>query len=251
MPFIGLGLHILVAIYFAIHAVRTGRELYWLLILFMFPLLGSIVYLFAVYLPSTRIEHTVRKTVSAAARSLDPGRELREAKQAFDLTPTAQNQMRLAAALLQAGITDKAAELYEACLRGPFATDPEIRLNAAQARLSCGHGAAAIELLEATRAETPAYRPEQVALTLGRAYAEAGRNADAETEYHAAVTRYGSVEARVEYALWALQAGKQDAASEQYGEITKAMRHWSKHARALNKPLIYRLETAFASARRA
>ena len=43
MPIFGLGLHILIAIFFAIHAIRTGREMYWLLILFMFPLLGSIV----------------------------------------------------------------------------------------------------------------------------------------------------------------------------------------------------------------
>mgnify|MGYP002140441361 CR=1 FL=1 len=46
----GVGLHILAAIFFAIHAVRRGRELYWLLILFMFPLFGSVVYFFAIYL---------------------------------------------------------------------------------------------------------------------------------------------------------------------------------------------------------
>ena len=34
----GIGLHVLVAIFFAVHAVKRGRELYWLLILFMFPL---------------------------------------------------------------------------------------------------------------------------------------------------------------------------------------------------------------------
>ena len=51
MPFLGLGLHILVALFFAVHAVRTGRQMYWLLILFSFPLLGSLVYFAAVFLP--------------------------------------------------------------------------------------------------------------------------------------------------------------------------------------------------------
>ena len=126
MPFIGLGLHVLVALFFAVHALRSGQQIYWLIILFSFPLLGSIVYFLAIYLPNSRLEHGARKVVSAAARSLDPSRELREARAAFDYTPTAQNQMRLALAQLEAGAADEASNNYEACLRGPFASDLEI-----------------------------------------------------------------------------------------------------------------------------
>ncbi|UUZ49232.1 hypothetical protein LP420_01965 [Massilia sp. B-10] len=56
-----MGLHILVALFFAIHAIRNGREMYWLLILFSFPLLGSVVYFFAIYMPTTRLEHNIGK----------------------------------------------------------------------------------------------------------------------------------------------------------------------------------------------
>lgn len=245
MPFFGIGLHVLVAIYFAIHVVRTGREMYWLLILFMFPLLGSVVYFFAVYLPDSRLQHTVKKTVSAAAKSLDPGRELREARQAYDLTPTAQNQMRLAAALLEAGETAQAAENYEACLHGPFASDPEIRLGAAKARLHNGQSAAAIELLDAIRKETPDFRQEQVSLLLALSYAHSGRAQEAQAEFHFAVTRFGSVETRAEYALWALSSGDTATAQAQYKEVALAMKHWPKYTRDLNKPLVARLEAAF------
>lgn len=249
MPFIGIGLHILVALFFAVHAVRTGREIYWLLILFMFPLLGSIVYFIAVYLPDTRLQHTVRKTVSAATKSLDPGRDLREAQHAYDLTPTAQNQMRLAAALLEAGATAQAAEHYESCLKGPFATDPEIRLGAANARLQSGHSAAAIELLEAIRAENSDYRAEQVSLLLAQAYGHAGRTQDAKAEFTSAIARFGSFEVRAEYALWALSAGDRDSAKAQYREIAHSIKHWTKHTHSLNKPIVSRLEAAFANAR--
>ena len=96
MPFAGLGLHILVALFFAVHAVRSGQQMYWLIILFSFPLLGSLVYFLAIYLPDSRLQHGARKVVASAAKALDPTRELREARAAFDYTPTAQNQMRLA-----------------------------------------------------------------------------------------------------------------------------------------------------------
>jgi len=109
MPFIGLGVHILVALFFAVHAVRHRQQMYWLLILFSFPLLGSVVYFFAIFLPNSRLEHGARKVVAAAGKALDPGRELREARVAFDFTPTAQNQMRLAFAQLEAGEAAEAA----------------------------------------------------------------------------------------------------------------------------------------------
>ena len=72
MPIFGIGLHILIAIFFAIHAIRTGRELYWLVILFMFPLLGSIVYFAAVFLPS-RACSAVRARPARDPEEPDPG----------------------------------------------------------------------------------------------------------------------------------------------------------------------------------
>ena len=250
MPFIGMGLHFLVALFFAVHAVRTGREMYWLLILFMFPLLGSIVYCFAIYLPSTRLQHTVQKTMTAAVKTLDPGRELREAQHAFDLTPTAQNQMRLANALLESGATAQAVERYEACLKGPFSRDPEVRLGAARAWLQYAQATPAIEVLEAVRKETPDYRAEQVALLLAQAYALAGRTDEARAEYSAAVARFGSIEVRAEFAIWALSIGDNDSAIAQQREIEQSTKYWNKHTRSLNKPLLSRLEKAFATARK-
>ena len=54
MPYIGIGLHVLAAIYFAVHAIRSGQSLYWLILLFSFPLLGSVVYFLAIYFPEVR-----------------------------------------------------------------------------------------------------------------------------------------------------------------------------------------------------
>ena len=103
MEIFGIGLNILVALFFAVHVVRNGQPLYWLLILFIFPLLGSLVYFFAIYLPNSRLPQGARKVASVAVQVFDPHRELREARAAYDYTPTAQNQMRLASAQLEAG----------------------------------------------------------------------------------------------------------------------------------------------------
>jgi len=201
MPILGLGLHLIVAIFFAVHAVRTGRPMYWLLILFSFPLLGSIVYFAAVFLPHSRLERQARLAGHALQKKLDPGRDVREAREAFDLTPTAHNQMRLAAALLDANQTAEAVTQYEACLHGPFAGDPEVILGAARAKAAHGQPEAAIALLEPLQAKQPGYRPEEVGLALGRAYAAADRRLEAGAQFTAVAERSGSVEARGELAL--------------------------------------------------
>ena len=133
MPIAGLGLHLILALLCAVHAVRSGQPLYWLFILFAFPVLGSLVYLFAVYLPSSRLERNAFKAVSVAAKALDPGKDVRLARAEFDEVPTAQNQMRLAAALLEAGEAQESATVYEGALKGPFASDPDLRYGAARA----------------------------------------------------------------------------------------------------------------------
>lgn len=249
MPIAGLGLHILVAIFFAVHAVRNGRELYWLLILFSFPLIGSLVYFFAIFLPQSRMDRKVRKAGAVITRVLDPGRELREAREAFDLAPTAHNQMRLASALFEAGKVPEAVDQYSACLQGPFAKDPEIGIGAARARLANQQPQPAIEALLSVIANNPTFRPEQTGLLLAGAYQAAGRDADAGGQYQAMAQRFDSVEAHAEYALWAIDHGDQATAAAQVEQVSRLRKHLTKHTLALHQDLLRRLDSASAALR--
>lgn len=251
MPIAGLGLHILIALFFAVHAMRSGQDKYWLMILFMFPGLGSIVYFFAVYMPQSRLERSIGKAGKAVLKSLDPGRDLREAQDAFELTPTAHNQIRLAQALLDAGQPAKAVEQFEACLRGPFSKDPEIAFGAAQAKLANAQPQDAVEMLLALRASHPGFRLEQHGLALAKAYAAAGRHDEAATEFADVVARFSALEARVEYALWAIGQGNRIVADSQIKEVAHTRKHLSKDARAMNHELFKRLDAAVAQRDRA
>ena len=247
MPIFGVGLHIIVAIFFAVHAIRSGRELYWLLILFMFPLLGSVVYFFAIFLPefksTYRVQKNFNKVANVAINSLDPGRELREAKAAFDFTPTAQNQWRYADALLAADKVAEAVQQFELCLQGPFANDLEIQYAAANAQLRFNQPEKALQLLLAIRASNSSFRAEAVTLMLAQLYARQGKNADAKEEFEHAVARFGSVEARAEYAIWAAQQGDMETANYLFNELEQLKKHWNKSSYNQYNPLISRLET--------
>ncbi|MGA0613090.1 tetratricopeptide repeat protein [Caldimonas sp. KR1-144] len=250
MPFAGLGLHILLALFCAVHVVRTGQQLYWLFILFAFPLLGSLVYFLAVYLPNSRLERGAIKAVSAAAKALDPGKEVRIARANFDETPTAQNQMRLAAALLEAGEPQEAATLYEGALKGPFASDPDLRFGAARAFVECQRYQEALGHLEELRRTRPDYRPDGVSLLIARSYAGTSRSAQAREEFERAVEKFGTFEARAEYAIWALAIGDAATAARLQTEIDKITSRWNAMNRQLNDDAFRRLKAAQALASR-
>jgi hypothetical protein len=249
MPFFGLGLHILIAVYFAVHAVRTGQQMYWLLILFSFPLLGSVVYFFSIYMQASGLDHSARKAVNVAARTLDPGRELREARAAFDYTPTAQNQMRLAQALLEAGDAAEAASNYEACLKGPFSTDLEIKFGAARAYFESGRFDRALVHLNDLAVADAGFRAEPVSLLKARTLAGLGQGAEARAEFEAALHRFGSFDTRAEYLIWALGQGDLALAGRLQQEVDQATKRWNRRVRELNMPLLKRLEAAANAAR--
>lgn len=244
MPIVGFGLYFALAIFCAVHVVRTGQPLYWLMILFAFPIVGSLVYFVAVYLPNSRLQRNALKAVSAAAKAIDPQREVRAAQAAFEETPTAQNQMRLAAALLDVGDAPAAARAYEACMAGPFARDPEIRLGAARACVECQRHADALRHLEPLRREQPDFRPEQVALLLARSLAGTSRNAEARAEFAEAESRFGTFEAKAEYAIWAYAIGDRVTSARLQAELDKIAARWSPLTRELNEPSLRRLQAA-------
>lgn len=248
MPIFGISLHIIVAIFFAIHAIRSGRELYWLLILFMFPLLGSVVYFFAIFLPEFKSTYHVQKglykAANVAVNAIDPGRELRDAKAAYDLTPTAQNQWRYADALLAANKVAEAVAQFELCLQGPFANDLEIQFAAANAQLRFNQLEKALQLLLAIRQSNPNFRTEAVTLMLAKIHSQQGHTQMAKEEYEHAVARFGSVEARAEYAIFAAQHGDIDTSRHLHAELEQLKRHWNKSSRDQYLSLLNRVENA-------
>lgn len=250
MPIVGFGLYFVLAVFCAIHAVRTGQPLYWLFILFAFPLLGSLVYFVAIYLPNSRLQRNAVKAVSAAAKAIDPQRDVRNARAAFEETPTAQNQMRLAAALLDAGDATGAAQNYETCLAGHFANDPEIRYGAGRAYVECQRYAEALRYLEPLRRDRPDYRSEAVALLIARALAGSSRTAEARAEFAEAESRFGTFEAKAEYAIWAYAIGDRVTSARLQAELEKIASRWNPLARELNDPSVRRLQAARQIAQR-
>ncbi|AWH53532.1 hypothetical protein C1924_10240 [Stenotrophomonas sp. ESTM1D_MKCIP4_1] len=243
MPYLGIGLHFIAAIYFAVHAIRSGQSLYWLLLLFSFPLLGSVVYFVAIYLPEARHSRGARQVVHSAKQFIDPGKDVRTARAELARTPTVQNRVRLGMELLASGQAEEARTLFEQAASSPLGDDPYILTGLARARLESGHAALAAEALDGLFARHPEVRrkPEQ---TLLYAQALAATHATGtEAAFERAVECGNDAAARCLYAEWLLaQPGAADREKSRsvFASILDDAQHWSRHTRSHNAPWLDR-----------
>lgn len=238
MHILGLGLHIIIAVIFAIHALRTGREMYWLFILFMFPLLGSIVYAAVVFVPEMRQSRGARRVVRKVRETLDPGRELREARDAFDLSPTVQNRLRLADALLADNKPAEAVPLYSACLNGLYQNDADITIRHARALLESDQPEAAKAALEVLIASQPDLRSPEGHLLYARAVAGCGDRERARHEFDTLIEYSAAFEVRARYAELLAEWGDADAAQKLSRDALRHVDRLSRHSAELNAPWI-------------
>jgi hypothetical protein len=250
MPIFGISLHVIVALFFAVHAVRTQQNMYWLLILFLFPGIGSAVYLFAIYLPALRQSRGARAATRAISQFVDPNRAVREARTDFDGAPTVAHRMRLAAALLDAGNAAEALTHYQTAASGPFSSDPALLQGMARAQFATGDASATRATLERLYAAHPICREQpEPALLYARALAAIGAP-DVRAAFEIALASARDAEPRCLYADWlADQPNEADRlrARELYGEIVQDARHWPRHAREHNREWLQRAQSALSA----
>ncbi len=231
------GLSLLFSILLCVHVVRTGREMYWLLIILMFQPIGGIVYGVAILLPAFLGGSTARKLSHAARETLDPGRTYREAKQRCDDSPTVQNQMRLAAAAAVMGRHDEAEVLYGEAAQGVHQDDPALLLGRANALIELGRFSESLVLLERIdKSGEKGGRTPQTALALGRAHEGLGEAAQADAAYEWASGRLPGLEAMARYTAFLARQGRREEAQAVMAEIDRrverATSHFRKEARA-------------------
>jgi hypothetical protein len=231
----------------AVHVLRTGQDRYWLLALFLFPLLGSFVYVLAVVLPTLSASRRGRSVVRGLRATLDPGRDLRDAQSEFEHSATIANRNRLADALHGAGRFEEAIATYRECLRGVHADDADIQVKLARAQLDHGEHAAARERLELLIARQPDFKSADGHLVYARAVAASGDRARAREEFDALIGYYAGIEPRARYVEILRGWGEDGAADQLLEDSLHHVRHMPASARRLNDTWIRRLKKASAS----
>lgn len=228
-------LHLAVTVFFAVHAVRSGR-FFWIFILLFFPVVGALVYLFAEYLPDVRRGRGMQAMTRTVARAINPGAEVRRLEDELRVADTHERRVALARAYREAGRLDDAIRLLEESLTGMYADEPRALWELASSTHAAGRAdeaRVALERLRAARVLTG----EQVLLS-ARLHEDAGDLPSALREYEAASAEATGEEARCRHALLLKRLGRGEEARRIFERMVLHARVSPPHFRKSEKEWI-------------
>jgi hypothetical protein len=218
MPFLGV-LVLLIQVGFAVHAIRNGRELYWVVIIIMFPMIGCLVYFFVAVYPTLGIERHARKLSDGIAKAIDPSRAMRARIDDVAACGSLNNKMLLAEECLNRGFYDDAIKLCAGCMEGAYATDPLLMMRLAHAQFCKGDAVAARENFERLLELQPAYKAGAARLLYARTLESLRENDLALAQYERLAREFAGEEARYRYARLLKQVGQEVEANKVCQEI--------------------------------
>jgi len=184
----------------AIHVAKTGRSLYWIMIIVMLPLIGGVAYLVVEVLPGLGHDPRARRALRSLGARLDPAKNRRRIEAELAHADTLENRRRLAEECLRLEDYENAAALYRRCLTGVYASDPHFMLGLANALFGDQQFAECRDTLERLIAANPAFRSVDGHLLYARSLEAVGEAAKALDEYAILASSYPGEEARWRYA---------------------------------------------------
>jgi hypothetical protein len=211
-----------------IHIIARRNDLFWILIIFIIPYIGAVVYFFSQVLPELR-----GARVLEAVDSLKPaGMRVRDLEKQLEEVDTAQNRIALAVALRDAGQLERAQTLLEGTRTGIFKTDPHVTYDLADVKFRLGKLEEARALLTELQPVAPEELRGKARLLLARTLQALERPEESEPYFQSAISSFSGEEARYWYAAFLHARGQGEAAQQQINAIERNVKRASPAYRA-------------------
>jgi hypothetical protein len=241
MPVLAL-VELLIQVFFAVHALRTGRPCYWLFIIICFPIVGSLIYLFAEFLPSLQHNRGFQGFQSNVGRMINPTKRLRHLEDQVEITPSVKNKEALAEEYARCGIFDNAILLYESCLQGVHENDQAVIDGLCQACFFKADYGKANHYFSKRMEVRGNEKRDELDILHARTLEGLGDIDGARTKYSEIADSVPGEEARCRYALLMKQTGRIDEANELFNKVLKNARLSPKYYRKTQKEWILMAE---------
>lgn len=224
-------LAVLIQIACAVHCVRGGRSSLWLMVIIFLSLPGCLAYFIFEILPELTGRREVKAVKQAAAKVIDPERDIRRARDALEIADTAASHLDLADALVAQGRWNDAIPHFETAeAKAPAAVDRAIRLKLARACFETGRPARARALVESLPPGSQSEN-DRANLLLARLLEEDGEDERALALYAEVGDRMPGAEAQCRQAALLMALGRRGEALAVLAEAEKRAKRMDRHQR--------------------
>ena len=216
-----------------IHCMRKGNQNKWIWIIVFLPGLGSLAYIFSEIITGREID-SVKSGVGSV---FNPGGSIRKLEDQLRFSDTFHNRVALADGYLAAGHTEDAIALYEQSLTGVFTENEHVLKQLIVAYSYVGRYADIIPLGKKIHG-SPQFAKSRVHILYAMALEHTGNNELAEKEFKTMNGRFAYFEARYQYALFLLRAGRYEEAKQVLDTIINEGGHLSSRERRAHQAWI-------------
>ena len=226
-------IEIVVQIGFCYHAVRTGRN-QWMFIILFLPLIGWLAYLVIEILPGYVGGPAAQKAKLGVAKALNPNKELKDAKHNLEIAPTVINRIRYARLLLDRSAWDEAIEVLKPALTNFFADDPAVLEGLAEATFEKKDYPQSLTYIDAILANKEWPVKAHIELLRARILEIQNQPGPAEELFSRLAKTSPGEEAKVAYAQFLVRQNRKPEATAIFADIVKRSKYMSPHARKMD-----------------
>lgn len=227
-----IGISLVVQLLCAVHCVRNGRNGLWLMVILLLSIPGCLAYAWFEILPQYAARREVRTVKRAAAKVIDPDRELRAARDSLDTADTAANRIAMADALAEQCKWAEAIPHYEAAAAKTPGSDRATQIKLGRACLESGSYERARAVLEALPASQSQAETDRGALLLARTLEELGESDSALALYAELGERIPGAEAQCRQAALLIALDRRSEALPVLIEVEKRAKRMDRYERA-------------------
>jgi hypothetical protein len=203
-----------------VHVLKTGRPYWWLWIIFGFPVIGMLAYVFLEVRPSLgRFD-----LQSFLWRFKSPADRIHSLESWLEESSTVKNRLALADELQEAGLYDRQCEVLSEGLRGAFADDAQLLMRLSQAHLQAGRPVEAEQFFGKIVPPRSSDVQFQLDVLQARILAGRGRPAEAEQLFQELIARRKSEAPRFYYAEFLFRAQRPEEATAVLKDILRQYR---------------------------
>jgi hypothetical protein len=230
MHFLALG--VLLQIACAVHCVRNRGNNLWLMVIIFLYVPGCLAYIVFEILPQYAGHREVRRVRAAAAKALDPERNVRAAREALATADTAATRIALGDALGDLGRWVEAIPHFEAAAAKAPAPERSTQFKLARACFEAGRFERARTLLDALPPSGSQAENDRADLLRALLLEEAGDSVQALAAYEDIGRRMPGGEAQCRQAALLLSLGRRREALPLLIEVERRVKRLDSFERA-------------------
>lgn len=214
----------------AYHSYKQGTLGQWLWIIVFLPVIGSLIYIYSQILSNRHF----RKSNIDVSAIFNPGGKIKKLEEELRFTDTFTNRIKLADAYLDAGLTDKAIELYTTSLTGAFSENEHAIAQLVIAYFNNQEYDKVLPLAKKIY-KLPQFIRSKAHIAYAKSLEFTGNAEQAENEFKTMKGRYSYFGPRYEYGLFLIRADRIEDAAEIFTEMLAEQPHLSAMEKKSNR----------------